>query len=299
MKRSRALDLIRSCRVSSIEVDDRINDDNDPPKKQSQRRVSSFRKDQEGEEDTRTPQEFFETEPYFDGLGDLRVGCDDISAQLILLEKGIIECFIVDWMDYFDIHMFDEVLDRLKSYSLDKCWNNMLSLYPTKHGILVTTNGKWIKDSLCIEIRQNINDYQVSLIDVQTMNDILAPPSILDDLPVSKKPDTTIRGNRFTVYITFNDHRSIIIKKFSEEMSSYARKYAKLLSAHLPSSYTVSIYDEKAKKCTMGTICDKEYDIQETINPEIDINDYIDTISDEWKTLNKNERILKLVRSKC
>lgn len=113
---------------------------------------------------------------YYDGDGVLRVGANDIIVNLELLNKNVINGFVIKWIDYWDIDVYETVLAYLLYTNKNRKWNDKLHLCPTNKGVLVITYKKWIIDGLWDEISNLIGNYRVydvtenKICDIATFN---------------------------------------------------------------------------------------------------------------------------------
>lgn len=246
-------------------------------------------------------------EVYFDGMCELRVGCDDVRVNLILLNKDMIEAFIIDWADYSDFHTFEQVMDYLHIANVKLPWKRKYKMYPTQHGLLVTTHERWILRNLHSEIRESVDKYQVSTISPSKLEEILAPSALLDYLPshtLTKSGQNSIRGDRFIVYIrdVTNDHSSIILRKFNDNFSKYIPKLVKLIKAAINGTsdvtFDVTIFDIKTQKDIKGERRIIDYDPGEVLSPDLDLEEYFNILEKENTELYTNNAILKLILSK-
>lgn len=245
---------------------------------------------------------FLEKEVYLDGMGHLRIGCDDVRVNLILLENCVIDAFLVDWADYYDNDTFCLVIDALKYYSMSKPWVDKLKFYPTKFGVLVTTFRKWILGDMCLELRSKINKYMVSQISSKDLNEILAPISLLSKLPPltrTKLGHDTIRGDRYVVYVrdVKLDHSSIILRKFNENCQKYVQKFVRLVQTALGEDYQVSLHDANQNVWLIGELVEKVYDPGEVLDPDVDFEGYLQEINEECEQLYRDDNIHKLILS--
>ena len=234
---------------------------------------------------------------YFDGMGELRIGSDDVWANMFLLDEGIIEAFIIDWMDYSDIHTLDEVLDLVKYDNHKHEWKKQFVLFPTEHGILVTNKETWIINELCLEVKDSMDEYQVSHISKDRLSELTCPSEIIDDMLELFDGNVSLRGDRYTMYIRWKDNNSIVFRKLDDSIE-FAHLFNDFISSYLPDDYTTSIYDESTQKDVVGVTTRTSYG-EGILDPNLDIEKYFDTLTEENKELYDNKRIYLLIRSKC
>lgn len=265
--------------------------------KRSSRRASSKRKDNQDVDF----KYFLEEEVYFDGMGELRIGCDDIIAHIKLLRSFVIDAFIIDWADYYDIHTFELIIECLKHQSSQVKWKDRLKIYPTRFGLLVTTYQKWIIDSMCLEIRKEINKYQVSQISASELNKIIAPCQLLSCLPehtLTENREDCIRGDKYALFVRLENHSSILLRKFNKNFKDYAEKVYSLYSKRLGKTFFVSLRDLEFEKDLFGETIFIKYDPKDVLDPELNLEKYMEEIDKECEELYKDNNIEKLIMSK-
>lgn len=240
-------------------------------------------------------------EIYFDGMGEVRVGCDDILANLMLLRSRIIDAFVVEWVEYYDIEFFQIVIDALKAYSHRMLWKDKLKLHPTKYGLLVTNYEQWIMYDMCLEICKDVDQYMISQISAENLLSVLAPVSLLQYLPHYTKTKTgkdEIRGDRYAIYLRDhkNDHAPIILRKFNDTYKDYAIRTCKEFIKHLdPNRFELCVVDILMKTSMCGKFKPKKYKWSELFKPDFDVDNYLNTINEECEQLYENNNIDKKI----
>lgn len=233
---------------------------------------------------------------YFDGDGDLRIGSDDIPFNMYLLQNNKILCFLVDWKNYSDFEVFRDVLIHIYETDIrdSRKWKKQIVLYPTIFGILVTTKETWILKDICKLVKERQNQYEVSEVSEELLSELITPNMLIHYM--KKYKDTSIEGDKYIIFIQYGTNNSIPVKRLNS--LKYAKKYYEYLNNNKPQGYNLCLWDINNKESISGFTKSREYDI-EVLDPDLDLERYLDDIAEKNGKLYSNSHILKLIRSLC
>lgn len=235
---------------------------------------------------------------YFDGFADLRIGADDIPFAMHILDLKLVRFFLIRWMDYSDFQVFEGVLEHIKELDVrdSRKWNDQLVLYPCTQGMLVCRKQTWILDKMSDIVCKDHNIWQVAKIPKAILSELITPDPIFGIMMHMYKDEGEVEGERYIVYVRYGDNNSIPIRRANN--LRFARAYYKLMLENAPYGYSVSLYDVTDDKDLEGFRKLIELD-ESVLDPDMNIEEYLETLNEENKLLHDKGRVMKLVRSLC
>lgn len=221
--------------------------------------------------------DFLSTEVFYDGDGILRVGIDDVYINIKLLDNEIIDAFVISWHNYSEFYLVRTIIEVLYYLNNKREWNRWFVVYPTQWGFLVTVNEYWILNDICNDVKENCDQYSVSLIDKKTFTSYITPSVLYNNLMKNYEynPDDDIL--QYVLYGSINGRSAIALRRFTSKFLSHAKSVTKVYSEL--EDVRFSLYDAINDKYIVGEDMFIDYEEKDLINEEVKIKEQLE----EWR----------------
>ena len=242
---------------------------------------------------------FFFNEPYLDGDNDPRIGFIDVVCKLKLLDKGEIYGLIVNWEDYIDMDLFDELMDKIKAENLNRSWPLSYLIHPTRHGMYITNNENWFIKETYKVFRATENRYQVSEITLDDLSNFLIPEKIWESYEKFEKSRENLGGEyKYQVTVSYKSGNSVALCNLCSK--KFAVTYCKFLEESIPDEpFSFSVVNSSDDSDIVGKTIRKEYSMDDIFDKSLDVDRYIAEVNRDNDRYYSNGFVYKILRNKC